>query len=613
MRTRFSCKTVYTVCSQLAVRLRVYRLNSWSFVPLVSFIVNTILTTYVYVYDRRQPAHRAYFLLSLFLSTWLLFEFMLTTYIPEAWVIFILRFEIIFWAPTGILFLRFVYILTGRKPDYLHGVFYFVAGVVIVLGLFTDLIVAGMNRMFWGVRIDGGPFYEWSSDLTIALPFILCFYFLLKHWLKTDDKNIRIQLAYIGVGAMVPFIFGYATIIVLPYWLGIDSIEMLAPGLLFYSVLIFIGIHKRQFLSLSIEDIANDLFRQMQEAVLILDQDKRVTNMNDAARNIFGVIDLDEDEYFVTDLIRNYPVREDFKRFETSLDNRDSQLTLSVSPARIEGQDNQHGRLLIIKDITEEKYAENEIMKMNQHLAEARDEALNASKTKSQFLANMSHELRTPLNAIIGYSEMVMEELGDMGEQALTNDVNKINVSGKHLLNLINDILDLSKVEAGKMELELSEFSLITLLNETTDIISPLVSKNGNQFLLEIETGIDLMYADQLKTRQILFNLLSNACKFTTQGEIRLTVKQRSDFVEFTVSDTGIGMTPEQQSRLFQEFFQGESGSDNKYQGTGLGLVLSRRFSHMMGGDISATSERGEGTSFFVSLPLRCVMPANRH
>jgi signal transduction histidine kinase/DNA-binding response OmpR family regulator len=227
-----------------------------------------------------------------------------------------------------------------------------------------------------------------------------------------------------------------------------------------------------------------------------------------------------------------------------------------------------------------------------------------ASQIKSSFLANMSHELRTPLNAIIGYSEMVLEEAEDSGQVAVVPDINKILAAGKQLLGLINAILDLSKIEAGKMELYLESFSVPVLADEVASVIRPLVEKNGNKIKVSLDPAVQSMRADQTNVRQTLYNLLSNASKFTSKGLISLDVRLLpDDRISFAVSDTGIGMTAEQSARLFEPFTQGDASTSRKYGGTGLGLVISLRFAKMMGGDIVLRSVPGEGSTFTLTLP----------
>ncbi|HXA94504.1 MAG TPA: response regulator, partial [Candidatus Dormibacteraeota bacterium] len=232
-----------------------------------------------------------------------------------------------------------------------------------------------------------------------------------------------------------------------------------------------------------------------------------------------------------------------------------------------------------------------------------------ADRHKSEFLANMSHELRTPLNAIIGYSEMLQEDAADLGAEQFTDDLKKINAAGKHLLELINAVLDLSKIEAGKMELYLETFDVAALVRDIAAVIQPLAAKNGNRLDVECAAGTGSMRADLTKVRQALFNLLSNACKFTERGAISLTVAGEAldgrDSMVFRVSDTGIGMTPEQLTRLFEAFSQADAATTRRYGGTGLGLALSRQLCRMMGGDVTVESEAGRGSTFTIRLPAQ--------
>lgn len=251
------------------------------------------------------------------------------------------------------------------------------------------------------------------------------------------------------------------------------------------------------------------------------------------------------------------------------------------------------------------EHLEQSVQERTAQLEKARDEAIKANQTKSQFLANMSHELRTPLNAIIGYSEMLMEEAEETGQTVFATDLDKIRKSGKHLLALINDILDISKIEAGKMEVYIESCDLSSLVQEVATTIQPLVDANGNR--LEVRPIEGKLTADVTKLRQILLNLLSNASKFTKDGKVSLEINrqtrnERNGF-EFIVQDSGIGMTPEQVEKLFMPFSQADSSTTRKYGGTGLGLAISQRFCNLMGGEIAVTSEFGSGSRFSFWLP----------
>ena len=244
---------------------------------------------------------------------------------------------------------------------------------------------------------------------------------------------------------------------------------------------------------------------------------------------------------------------------------------------------------------------------VNEQLGQSERDAMAASQAKSAFLARMSHELRTPLNAIIGYSEMLQEEAEDLGHDDLLPDLKKINGAGKHLLSLINDILDLSKIEAGKMDLYLETFEVAPLTAEVATTIQPLIEKNENRLVVRCPDGIGEMHGDLTKVRQILFNLLSNASKFTHQGTVSLSAGRQErdgrDWLLFEVADTGIGMTPEQVQKIFEAFTQADVSTTRKYGGTGLGLAITRRFCDMLGGEISVESAPGVGTTFRLLLP----------
>jgi signal transduction histidine kinase/CheY-like chemotaxis protein len=284
----------------------------------------------------------------------------------------------------------------------------------------------------------------------------------------------------------------------------------------------------------------------------------------------------------------------------------------------------------------------NDLEKQTAELTAAKEKAETANVTKSQFIANMGHELRTPLNAIIGYSEMLQEDAVDLGEEDFVIDLERIHTAGQHLLGLINDVLDISKIEAGKMDIYIETFDLLSMLNEVVATIQPMIVKQGNTFRIQYGDKLGVISADLTKVRQSLFNLLSNASKFTENGVISLSVKRiffdpeekivsnqivseesdapeksdagkEYDWIEFSVSDTGIGMTDRQRQKLFQAFTQADASTTRKYGGTGLGLVITKRFTEMMGGSIQVESLFGQGTTFKIRLPAEVVIDTPAH
>jgi signal transduction histidine kinase len=229
-----------------------------------------------------------------------------------------------------------------------------------------------------------------------------------------------------------------------------------------------------------------------------------------------------------------------------------------------------------------------------------------ASQNKSQFLSSMSHELRTPLNAIIGLTEMMVTNAARFGTEKAMEPLRRVNAAGTHLLGLINEVLDLSKIEAGKLELNPELVNLARLIDEVVGTAGQLAEKNKNRLVVEAQENVGALNADSMRLKQILLNLLSNACKFTKEGEVALRVRKVADgrnWVELAVADTGIGLTAEQQTKLFQDFTQADSLTARRYGGTGLGLALSRKLARMMGGDVTVMSEPGKGSVFTVRLP----------
>jgi adenylate cyclase len=266
------------------------------------------------------------------------------------------------------------------------------------------------------------------------------------------------------------------------------------------------------------------------------------------------------------------------------------------------------GNVGVLTDITELKARELQLGDLVDRLAEARDAAMEATVAKSRFLANMSHELRTPLNAVIGITEMLIEDTEETGNRTAREPLERIARAGKHLLQLINEVLDLSKIEAGKLEINYETIDVAALVHDLVGEIEPLAAKNANRFVVECAPDIGTIRSDPTRLRQIILNLLSNACKFTEHGRVSLSVnRSRSNGGEFLgvrVADNGIGMTEEQLGKLFQEFSQADSSTTRKYGGTGLGLAISDRLCRMMGGTIEVESKIGVGTTFNMRLPV---------
>jgi adenylate cyclase len=380
------------------------------------------------------------------------------------------------------------------------------------------------------------------------------------------------------------------------------------------------------------EALAARAQRQLQEAIASIDEgfalwdpDDHLVILNDRLREMFGKLDLELRPGVTFEEIAHSLVRSEVVSVAPERINEWVQTRLANHRAGrvVFEQQNTEGRWLNISetrtsdgsivgvymDITSLKARERQLADLVDRLADARDEAMQATVAKSRFLANMSHELRTPLNAVIGITEMLVEDAEDAGQPSFIEPLHRISRAGRHLLELINDILDLSKIEAGKLELHDEDVRVSTLVGDLVGAAQPLAAKNDNRLVVECSSETGIMHTDQTRLRQIVLNLLSNACKFTEKGTVSLTVSRHrengEEWIEFRVSDTGIGMTPEQLGKLFQEFTQADSSTTRKYGGTGLGLAITDRLCKMMGGDITVESKQGSGTTFTVTLPAR--------
>jgi len=353
------------------------------------------------------------------------------------------------------------------------------------------------------------------------------------------------------------------------------------------------------------------------EGIFQTTPDGRYLLANPALAEIYGYESVEELKGGVKEIARQLYVdparREEFIRlmnqqdavwgFESPIYRKDGSVIWISENVRVIRAGDQSVRYYegTVEDITERKRVEEELRR-------AKTAAEEASRSKSQFLANMSHELRTPLNAIIGYSELMREEAEDLDQQSFVRDLKKIESAGKHLLELINGVLDIAKIEAGKMETHAETFDVEAMLNDVAATIAPVVEKNGNRFEIVAEPALGSMHTDLTKVRQSLFNLLGNAGKFTENGVIRLEAhrvsQNGSEFILFQVSDTGVGMSPEQCAKIFEAFTQADASTTRKFGGTGLGLAITREFSRIVGGDITVTSELGKGSTFSMRAPV---------
>ena len=353
------------------------------------------------------------------------------------------------------------------------------------------------------------------------------------------------------------------------------------------------------------KNYADNILASMAESLVVIDPRGTIVTVNKATLDLLGyrpeallgrhfTVVLPDFGALATD---NSPPVGTHEPVERSYNNVDGKpVPVLFSHGRLPGGEGlRSGSVCVASDITQLKHAE-------VSLREAKQLAEEASLAKSRFLANMSHELRTPLNAVIGYAEMLLEEAEERGITGSTEEVRKIQFAGKHLLGLISDILDLSKIEAGRMDIHMETFDVADMIGTVLGTVGPMIAKNGNHIELVCPPTLGFIHADLTKIRQILLNLLSNAAKFTEHGTVRLSASRSPGRIQFQVADTGIGMTQAQLGQLFQAFSQADTATARRFGGTGLGLAISKAFVDMLGGSIDVQSRPGVGTTFTVRL-----------
>jgi len=583
-------------------------MNYYVAIPLTAVLVNVISTTYIFAQNRKDPVNEAYILLSVFFIGWMFFDILHWSPINPDWIVPLLRMQSFFWLLTGFLFTHFTYVFLKQKKDLIYYLISVTAMASVPVGLTSDLVIKGYIREFWGTAIEPGPLYIPLVTLVVLTPFLYSLILISRHMISTGDSVEKNQCRLILFGTGIAVLLTFSTIIILPYFFNVPALPLTHFSIMLHLLFVFAAIVKYRFLAIGIRDAAQDIFSSVKDGVVLLSKYDEVIQINSSAKSILDIDNEVQSQAVVDTLLGNNIKVRNIDEFESEYNANGvpRYLRLSRSPLRQNGQD--IGSILFVRDITSKKHAEYEVNRINADLARARDDALAASKAKSQFLANMSHELRTPLNAIIGYSEMLREEASEQGHKLLASDLKKINGAGHHLLGLINDILDLSKIEAGKVSIFAEKINVIGLVNETIDLIQPMALKNSNRVIVIGSENVGEIVTDVIKLKQILFNLLSNACKFTQNGEIQLEICRlengdHTDIV-FRITDTGIGMSETEVKNLFEYFSQADPSTTRQYGGTGLGLAISRRFCELMGGHINVSSTKGVGSIFEIRLPV---------
>ena len=511
-------------------------------------------------------------------------------------------------APVFWLLFSMEYTNPSKKITWRTAVPWFIEPLFIVFTIWTDMfhhlfrasIFLNSSGPFAYLEVTRGPVF-WVHVLYSYGMLLYGTYLLIRAYRHTTGLY-KSQIGVSLVGTLVPWITNILYISPLASYFIIDPTPMAftVTGLMFAW-----GIFG--FRLMDISPIArNWLIEQMDDSMFVIDTLNRVVDFNPAAQMLLGkptnqIVGQAVDEVFddwgkLVDRYRYVERASTTIRVNNTTPTRYFSLTLSPLHDK---QGRLNGRLLMLHNITKQRQAEIE-------LREAKEAAEAASRAKSTFLANVSHELRTPLTAIIGYSELLQEQTANAEDATLPLRLEKINVSADHLLHIINDLLDLSKVEAGEMQLNLDTFSLASVIESVQVVIQSTLAKNQNKLRVNLADNVETMFADQAKVRQILLNILHNAAKFTEAGKITLTVQKNPDDdaqIMFQITDSGIGMSQTQIEQLFRPFFQADVSTTRRFGGTGLGLAISYHLCKLMQGDIKAQSQPGQGSCFTITLP----------
>lgn len=565
--------------------------------------------------QNRGRIFKAFALLSTLYGAWALIDLLLWSPVPRDLAQPLIDFQFPFIVFIGVAYLYLVYCYLLRNPDTLLIAFLVLAIITIGVGLQSNLIIAETVKAEWGYTTTPGPLYLPAMILAIILPIVTAFVLLINQARTTRDKIEQNELTFYLIGIAIIALANYAIIYLVPHPSSIFKLPIVHISSAAFQILNIFGIFRYQLLNIGIQTAANDLFADASDGIVILSNTNRIVQANKRAVEILAREFPDSLEVTVKTLLSSRDrTAGNRTEFEAAVENDREELRylyLVLSP--VKHNDEQTGSLLQIRDITEQRKNEQRILDMNVELKNRRDEALGASQAKSRFLANMSHELRTPLNAIIGYSEMLKEQLESEGNPELAEDTNRINIAGNHLLSVINNILDLSKIEAGKIDLNIDTFTVGGLTRMVSAMAIPSIKKNGNRFVLDCPESVGDMTTDVMKLRQSLINILGNAGRFTKNGEIAMVVrrehKAQGDTILFTVRDTGIGIKPENLQKIFDTFSQADDDTTRIYGGSGLGLAISKRLVEVLGGEIQVQSEVGKGSTFSLRVPAIYIPP----
>ena len=606
-------------------------MNGYAFLPFCAFLTNTFLLFFGLARGVRTKLQKNYIIFMLTLSLWSFFDFINWNWtdLDDSWIMFIYHVQAPTYLLIGCCFLRFSYSLIKREEDFIYRNCIWIPIILSVLALFTGVMTKGYAQTWWGIKHLPGPLFIPSVFICALIPSQYGLILIHKSLKKTQITAEKQQRIMILIGSYFVLYISIMTDVVVPHFLGyIDAMQLAGASVTFLAVFMHRAITKYDLLPISVQDTVDELFEYSKQGVLIIDDDKKIVELNPSAE---VMLEMNEQELIgrpVGKLIEKNIFDSENNECEIIRYSRNGDRFLQVSANRHIRKKQLIGWVLIIRDVTSERQAHKKIKNLNQNLEERvkqrtveleesqrkliqqTEDLERISKYKSEFMANMSHEIRTPMNGIIGFTEIMLLE--DNLTEAQLDALGQIKNCSGSLLDLVNDILDFSKIEADCVALEKIHLNLAQLIQDSAEICKVKLENSPKdvEVILDSTSINHLVLGDPTRLKQVFINLINNAIKFTDKGYVLLKAEVIADNgdnlkIRFAVKDTGIGISDDQQSRIFNAFVQADGSTTRKYGGTGLGLSISKRLVELMGGKLQVQSTLGEGTefSFYLDLP----------
>jgi|GEM_PF-4333502 len=573
-------------------------MQTFSLIPIAAFMINGFVWTYIYAQKKNSPVNFAFLIYASDLSLWIISVIMLRQPVSQSLVLPIMRVGSISWLTITFAFLNFTYVYIKKDKDSIYYLFLFLSLLAIVINFSTDFITYGYRLTYWGYDELHGTLFLPVAFTVISIPGIYSLYLIEKEQRKNKDGNFKNELKLLFWGSIITFGLGLLSNVIVPNILDYNEfVKFAESGTAIQSIFIFIAITKYKLFYPGIEEASPELFSRMHDAVIILNLNGFIIQLNNVAKNLFHLENYKLGELHILTLIDHHNINSDFQNLERELIIDNDYKIISVTQTSIVQNNILTGKILILRDITEYKLAE-------QELIHAKEEAETMNKLKSYFLANLSHELRTPMIGILGCSEIISQEL-ENSELKQMADI--IASSGKRLLDTLNSLVDLSRIEADQTEIDIQEINIAEMIKESVSSFQTSASKKNLKLACDIQKEYALAKVDSQKFKEIINHLIKNAIEFTKEGIILVSlgsdVRNNKSYAVINISDTGKGIPKKYQSIIFEPFRQVSEGLSREAEGIGLGLTISKKFLELMGGELSVESEVDKGSVFTIRVP----------